>query len=145
MGDFLLRSAVEAQVRAAAAAEIDSRPPRGAEREEGQALRGRRALMVAALTVGFLLVPSFAWAGVPNPGPQAPPGLADDANLFLGWLKYIGLAAGVGGLFICGIMMMVGRRNRSNLAADGASGIMWVIGGLSVISLAAGVVGVVLT
>lgn len=101
--------------------------------------------------MGDLLVALYAdaapniWAAAPNPAPQAPPGLEDDVNMFLGWFKYIALAAGVAGLFICGIMMMVGRRNRSNLAADGASGIMWVVAGLSVVSLAAGVVSVVLT
>jgi len=45
----------------------------------------------------------------------------------------------------CGIMMMIGRRNRSQLAAEGASGIPWVIGGLSVVSLAAGITSAVLT
>ena len=45
---------------------------------------------------------------------------------------------------IIGIMMVAGRRNRSSMAADGASGIPWVLGGLSIISLAGGIVGVVL-
>jgi hypothetical protein len=63
--------------------------------------------------------------------------------LLLGWLKWGGLVAGLVGLMICGIMMAVGRRNRHALAADGAAGIPWVLGGLSVIVLAAGVVGAV--
>lgn len=84
------------------------------------------------------------WAAPPNPAPQAPPGLDTAANTFIAWLKWGGLVSGVVGLTICGIMMAVGRRNRSNLSADGASGIPWVLGGLSLIAFAAGIVGVVL-
>lgn len=84
-------------------------------------------------------------AAAPNPAPLAPPGLEKFANDFLGWLKWTGLACGVAGLMFCGIMMMIGRRNRSQLAAEGASGIPWVVGGLSVVSLAAGITSAVLT
>ena len=83
--------------------------------------------------------------GVPNPPPIAPPGLEAVANMLLGWLKWGGLVAGVVGLGICAIMMILGRRNRSNMAVDGASGIPWVLGGLSLISLASGLVGAVLS
>jgi hypothetical protein len=81
---------------------------------------------------------------VPNPAPVPPPGLQDVATTFLAWLKWIGLVGGVVGFGACGLMMILGRRNRSNLAVDGASGIPWVLGGLSVMSLSAGVVGTVL-
>ena len=81
----------------------------------------------------------------PNPPPQAPPGLDAAANTFLGWIKWAGLIAGVLGLFICALMMMVGRRNRSTTAVDGATGIPWVLGGLTLMSLGAGVVGAILT
>jgi hypothetical protein len=64
--------------------------------------------------------------------------------MLLGWLKWVGIIAGVVGLGICAIMMILGRRNRSNMAVDGASGIPWVLGGLSLISLASGLVGAVL-
>lgn len=92
-----------------------------------------------------LLDPVTTLAAAPNPAPIPPPGLAQFADNFLGWLKWVGLAAGVAGLMFCGIMMMIGRRNRSQLAAEGASGIPWVVGGLSVVSLAAGITGAVLT
>ncbi len=84
-------------------------------------------------------------AAAPNPPPVAPPGLEKFANDFLGWLKWAGLASGVAGLMFCGIMMMIGRRNRSQLAAEGASGIPWVVGRLSVVSLAAGITSAVLS
>jgi len=80
---------------------------------------------------------------VPNPAPAPPPGLAPTAELLLAWLKWGGVIAGLVGLMLCGIMMAVGRRNRHALAADGAAGLPWVFGGLSVIVLAAGVVGAV--
>jgi len=65
--------------------------------------------------------------------------------MLLGWLKWSGLVAGVVGLGICAIMMILGRRNRSNMAVDGAAGIPWVLGGLSLLSLASGLVGAVLS
>jgi hypothetical protein len=40
--------------------------------------------------------------------------------------------------------MIVGRRNRSNMAVDGASGIPWVFAGLSLMTLSAGLVGAML-
>jgi hypothetical protein len=84
-------------------------------------------------------------AAVPNPGPIAPPGMGAPANQLLGWLKWVGLVAGMVGLGMCAIMMILGRRNRSNMAVDGATGIPWVLGGLSLMSLASGLVGAVLT
>jgi hypothetical protein len=81
-------------------------------------------------------------ANVPNPAPQAPPGLAGPVNTLLGWWKWGALVAGVFGLIGCGAMMAIGRRNRSNLAADGATGIPWVLAGLTLIALSSGIVGV---
>ncbi len=81
-------------------------------------------------------------AGVPNPTPQAPPGLAGPVNTLLGWWKWGALVAGVFGLIGCGAMMAIGRRNRSSLAADGATGIPWVLAGLTLIALSSGIVGV---
>ena len=80
-------------------------------------------------------------AAIPNPGPIAPPGMAGPANMLLGWLKWVGIVAGLIGFGMCAIMMILGRRNRSNLAVDGATGIPWVLGGLSLITLASGLVG----
>ena len=81
-------------------------------------------------------------SGVPNPAPQAPPGLTGPVNTLLAWWKWGALVAGVFGLIGCGAMMAIGRRNRSNLAADGATGIPWVLAGLTLIALSSGIVGV---
>jgi hypothetical protein len=80
--------------------------------------------------------------GVPNPVPKAPPGLAGPINTLLAWWKWGALVAGVFGLIGCGAMMAIGRRNRSSLAADGATGIPWVLAGLTLIALSSGIVGV---
>uniref|UniRef100_UPI003F491E17 hypothetical protein n=1 Tax=unclassified Streptomyces TaxID=2593676 RepID=UPI003F491E17 len=77
---------------------------------------------------------------LPNPAPVAPPGMKNTFGDWISWAKYIGMVAGVIGLIICGIMMMVGRKNRSHLSAEGASGLVWVIAGLSVTTLAVSVV-----
>ena len=81
-------------------------------------------------------------SGVPNPAPKAPPGLTGPINTLLAWWKWGALVAGVFGLIGCGAMMAIGRRNRSNLAADGATGIPWVLAGLTLIALSSGIVGV---
>jgi hypothetical protein len=80
--------------------------------------------------------------GVPNPAPVAPPGLANRVGTLLAWWKWGSLIAGVFGLIACGAMMAIGRRNRSNLAADGAAGIPWVLAGLTLIALSSGIVAV---
>ena len=82
--------------------------------------------------------------GVPNPAPQAPPGLTGDANTILGWGKWGVLICGVAGLLISGGKMAIGHRNRSTLAADGATNIPWVIGGLSLVAASAAIVAVFL-
>ncbi|HXL87951.1 MAG TPA: hypothetical protein VN969_03035 [Streptosporangiaceae bacterium] len=81
-------------------------------------------------------------SGVPDPNPAPPPGLSDDVNTLLGWWKWIALTAGVFGLTGCGAMMAIGRRSRSAMAADGATGIPWVLAGLTLIVLASGIVGI---
>jgi hypothetical protein len=86
--------------------------------------------------------PSSTSAGVPDPDPVAPPGLSGDVNTLLGWWKWIALTAGVFGLIGCGAMMAIGRRSRSSLAADGATGIPWVLAGLTLIVLSSGIVGI---
>jgi hypothetical protein len=81
-------------------------------------------------------------SGVPDPVPVAPPGLSGDVNTLLGWWKWIALTGGVFGLIGCGAMMAIGRRSRSALAADGATGIPWVLAGLTLIVLSSGIVGI---
>jgi hypothetical protein len=107
------------------------------------------SLSVHVLTVGQLAVGHLAVlhglvtaGGAPNPAPVAPPGLTSTVNTLLGWWKWGAMVAGVFGLVGCGAMMAIGRRNRSNLAADGASGIPWVLAGLTLIALSSGIVGV---
>jgi hypothetical protein len=72
--------------------------------------------------------------------PSTPPGMETVFPEWIGWAKWIAIGLGILGLMACGIMMMIGRRNRSHLSAEGANGLLWVMGGLSVVSLAAGVV-----
>jgi hypothetical protein len=89
------------------------------------------------------LMPSLS-AGVPDPAPQAPPGLSGKVNTLLGWGKWGVLICGVAGLLLCGGKMAIGHRNRASLAADGAAGIVWVLGGLSLVAASAGIVAVFL-
>ncbi|NAZ81034.1 hypothetical protein GTR02_04290 [Kineococcus sp. R8] len=77
---------------------------------------------------------------IPDPPAVAPPGVGEKVTTLLGWAKWGGLIAGIVGLLACGIMMAVGRRNRSSMAADGASGIPWVLAGLTVVSFSASIV-----
>lgn len=80
-------------------------------------------------------------AGVdPNAPATSIPGLSATLDQWIGWAKTIGIFAGVMGFIVCGIMMMIGRRNRSHLAAEGATGLIWVIAGASVIVMAPGVI-----
>lgn len=74
--------------------------------------------------------------GLSNAAPCAPPGLSAIANQWIGWAKWGCLVAGVLGLLISAGMMMIGRRNRSHLAGEGATGIPWVVAGLSLAALA---------
>jgi hypothetical protein len=108
------------------------------------------ALAVHAIAAGHLTA-LRAWrlvvAGgpvVPDPAPQAPPGLAGKVNTILGWGKWGVLICGVAGLLICGGKMAIGHRNRATFAADGATGIPWVLGGLSLVAASAGIVAVFL-
>ncbi|WP_433333000.1 hypothetical protein [Spirillospora sp. CA-294931] len=86
--------------------------------------------------------PSPPSVQVPNPPPQAPPGLDAKMQVLLGWGKYGVLVCGVAGLFFCAGQMVIGRKNRSSFAADGATGVPWVLGGLSLAATAAPIVGV---
>lgn len=79
-----------------------------------------------------------------NPDPEAPPGMQEVADQFLSWGKWIILVAGVLGMLICAGMMIIGRRNRSATAVDGAAGVPWVLGGLFLAAVAASIVGAVL-
>ncbi len=108
----------------------------------GQNLSPRRHRSAPVSPTAMALADLFA--GVPNPGPVAPPGMEGPATQLLGWMKWVGIIAGLVGFGMCSLMMILGRRNRSNMAVDGASGIPWVLGGLSLMALSAGIVGAVL-
>lgn len=78
---------------------------------------------------------------VPNPGPEAPPGFEELVGRLLGWMKWGVLAAGILGILICALMLIIGRRNRSATAYEGLIGSAWVLGGLALASVAALLVG----
>ena len=81
---------------------------------------------------------------VPNPAPTPIPGLAGPLDTVVGWGKWLMMFLGIIGLLICAGQMMIGRRNRHSFAADGAAGIPWVLGGLSLVAISTGVVTVFL-
>ncbi len=100
--------------------------------------------MLASLLQVHVTVPGVLAAGVPNPAPLQVPGLAGPLNTIIGWGKWLVMYLGVIGLLICAAQMAIGRRNRHSFAADGAAGIPWVLGGVSLAVIAAGVIGVFL-
>jgi hypothetical protein len=105
------------------------------------------AVVLHETVAGSLLQPVSGLTvegGVPNPAPQAPPGLSRPVNTVLAWGKWGVLVCGVAGLLICGGKMAIGHRNRATFAAEGATGVPWVLGGLSLAAVAAAIVGVFL-
>ena len=96
-----------------------------------------RALRRAAWMAPALIVP----AGPPNPAPLAPPGLTAPVTTIIAWGKWGVLVSGVAGLLICAGKMAIGHRNRATFAADGATGVPWVLGGLSLAAVASALVG----
>jgi hypothetical protein len=84
---------------------------------------------------------SVVLAQPPNPGPAVPPGLGAFADQIIGWLKWGVLVAGVVGILVCAVMIILGRRNRSATAYEGLVGSAWILGGLALASVAAVVVG----
>ena len=106
-----------------------------------------QAAAAHAVMAGYLTA-HRAWqylaGGAPNPPAQAPPGLSAPVNTILGWGKWGVLVCGVAGLLICGGKMVIGHRNRAAFAADGATGVPWVLAGLSLAAVAAAIAGVFL-
>lgn len=90
---------------------------------------------------GLLLRALAAQDGIPNPDPQAPtPELGQVVSDWVGYAKYFALAAGMIGLFVCALMMAIGRRNRSHMAGEGLAGVPWVMAGITLVALAFGIV-----
>ena len=92
------------------------------------------SLAEAARAAAFLAV------DVPHPDPKAPPGLDQYANVVLGYLKWGVLVAGVAGILICAGMIVIGRRHHNQMGTEGVIGSVWVIGGLSLASIATALV-----
>lgn len=91
-----------------------------------------------------LLVTALAAApepNIPNPAPKPPPGFSNPAAKVVSWVKWGGLVMGSIGLIVCAIQMMVGRKGRSSMAADGATGLPWVGAGLVVMGTASSLIG----
>jgi len=74
-------------------------------------------------------------AAVPNPPPAPVPGLQAPLSTIIGWGKWLMFFLGVIGILICAGQMTLGRRNRHAMSADGAAGIPWVLGGLSLAAI----------
>ncbi len=91
------------------------------------------------LSAGHLLTAGVG-SGVPDPAPASVPGLTGPVNTIISWAKWGVLVSGVLGLLIAAGKMTIGHRNRSTFAADGATAIPWVLGGLSLSLIAAYVV-----
>ncbi|MBO2464937.1 hypothetical protein [Actinomadura violacea] len=96
-----------------------------------------RLTNAAALAFAPSPAPSGGGGGkLDDPAPKAPKGLEGIASDWIAWAKWGALVAGVIGLIVSGIMMAIGRRNRSHLAGEGAAGIPWVVAGLSLAAMA---------
>jgi hypothetical protein len=105
-------------------------------------------LALRETAAGYLAIRPGAWpasVGAPNPAPQAPPGLTAPVTTIIAWGKWGVLVCGVAGLLICAGKMALGHRNRASFAADGATGVPWVLGGLSLAAVAAAIVTVFLS
>jgi hypothetical protein len=76
-----------------------------------------------------------------NPPPQAPPAIDQLASQIVGWLEWSVLVVGVAGILVCAAVIIIGRRHRGGLAQEGLIGSLWVLGGLTLASLAAVLVG----
>lgn len=79
-------------------------------------------------------------AATPTPGNPSLPGNAEQAiNTVLGWLKYIGLAACVAGLFLVAARMAVSHRQGGG--GEHMAGLAYVAGALIIIGAAAAIIG----
>jgi hypothetical protein len=81
---------------------------------------------------------------VPEPEPAPPPGLESLGQQVVDWSFWIAIIAALVGFALVAIKMAIGQRGRSQMAADGASGIPWVIGALFLISSASALVSALL-
>lgn len=79
-------------------------------------------------------------ADTPTPGNPSLPGNAETAiNTVLGWVKYIGLAACVAGLFLVAARMAVSHRQGGG--GEHMAGLAYVAGSLVIIGAAGAIIG----
>lgn len=87
---------------------------------------------------GLIAVVNLIAQVPPQPEPVQPPG-GEIAAEALGWLAWAAGFAAVGALIVIGIRMMIGMRNRSQMAADSLGSLPWVFGGLVLVSSASAI------
>jgi hypothetical protein len=76
-----------------------------------------------------------AAAWVPTPTPAIPAEVQAPIQTVTSWVIGIGIALAVVLVAFCGAKIMAGRTGRSSMGADGVTGIVWVIAGLTVIAM----------
>jgi hypothetical protein len=74
---------------------------------------------------------------IPDAPASLPPGLSQATGKLFSWGKGVDYAVGALALLVCAGMIIGGRRNRSQVATEGAVGVGWVILGLTLVGAAA--------
>lgn len=97
------------------------------------------ALVVLAAS-NLLVAPGAYAADVPDPAPQAPAALENAVEKILGVIKYLGLAAMVGGLILIGIKMVSGKDSGRG-GRDGMDSLYYWAGGMILIGATSSIVG----
>lgn len=96
--------------------------------------------MLLELTHAGVMTLHHALADVPNPGPATLPGNTENQlNTVLGWVKYLGLAAAVAGLFLVAGKMAISHRTGGG--GEHMAGLGYVAGALVLIGGASSIVG----
>lgn len=114
-----------------------SRGLRGPATRLATRVAGAATLAVTAAVVG----PAAAYAGdVPNPSPQAPPGVSSKVDQLLGFLKWGGIVAVVAGIIIAGIMMVLGQQHGRG-GREGLDKLWYVAGGAVLIGGCSSIAG----
>ena len=83
---------------------------------------------IGLVAMSQVLTPAAAWAQIDNPAPDASAPGAAMVTQVLGWLKWAGLAAALGGLLIGAVAVGVGHFGQHGGAAQ--AGRKWILGGM---------------